>query len=507
MTSGGAPCTVAAREASLTDTTAQPPTLVLRRLAAVVLTAGLAVVAVAAVVEGRFALPAYDDYMRASRLGRGDHDLGWWRYVFAFTYLHWQGRWASCGIESAVLPVVDPTRYYPALIAAVALLNALATYAACRALTRRGPRRLAVAMTAGLLALLWAGMPSLAEAVYWFVGAVENTLPLAAAAAVLTALATVARPRPWAVAALCLAAVATTGLHELYGAMFCLALTAGTAAAFANRSPNRTAWLAVTIAAAAGLAVVVLAPGNRERLAAEVSPLGRRPARVLAQTADQLWVNVRPWLFDAKLVAATLWVAVSPALEAARVPWPSAARVPWRWVVPLTWVVAVAAGFVVPTWAFGGDMPVRTLSGNYVALVAGWLLTVYVWTRPLPSPPQTAAPTTADPPSPWQPFRTPAVAAAALLLLGASLLGVGSAFSAAEDVAHRLRPWHAAAERRYALLRRSPDRAVAVPPLPPGPFLLLSGDVVDDPADYRNRGPVAFFALRRLTLAPPAPAR
>jgi hypothetical protein len=473
----------------------RPPTTALARCAAAALAASVTVIAAAAVAVGRFALPAFDDFMRATRRGRSDHDLGWWGYVFGFTYNRWQGRWASCGIESAVLPHVDPTRLYPLLIGLVAALNAAGLYVACRGLTRNGPRRLALAMTAAGLALLWAGMPSVAEAIYWFVGAVENTLPLAAAAVLLTVLAKSGTRGP-VVAVACVGAFVTVGLHELYGAMLCLALLVGAIGAFRARSPNRLAWLAATAWAAAGLAVVLAAPGNGVRLTDEVNPLGRGPARVLLLTIDQLWINGRAWLFDAKLIAATVWVAFSPALEGARRPWPSAARVPWRWVIPVTWLLTIAIGFAVPSYAFGGEMPDRTLSGNYVVFVAGWLLSVYAWTRPLavaPAPPA------------WQKYRNPVAAAAAQLLLAAALLGVGTAFSAAEDLAHRLRPWHAAAERRYAQLRRAGGGDAVVRPLPPPPYLLLGGEVVDDPADYRNRGPVAFFRLHRLTLsaAPP----
>ena len=418
--------------------------------------------------------------MRAVRIGQTHHDLGWWGYVFGFTYHQWQGRWASCGIEAAVLPHVDMTRHYPPLVAAVAAANAACLYVVVRGLTR-------------------AGLPSLAEAVYWFVGAVENPLPIAAAAVVVTLLATTraaARLRPVTTALLAAAAFAISGLHELYGSMFCLTLLVGAAAAHRAGSDRRNAWVTVAIAAAAGLAVVVLAPGNHVRLAQDVHPQGRGPARVLLLAARQLWAAGRFWVLDPKVIAATLWVAVSPRLEAARAPWPSADRVPWRWVIPLTWATLVLVGFAVPSWAFAAEMPPRTLAGNYVVLVGGWLLSVYVWTRPLASPPR-------RPPPAWRPLRAPAVADAAALLPAASLLVTGNLFSAAEDLAHRLRPWHAAADRRFATRRRAAGTDAVVPRLPAEPYLVLDGDVVDDPAHWKNRGPVAYFRLHTLRLAPP----
>ena len=461
----------------------------IHRAAAIVLAGAVGLVFAVAVTLGAFALPAYDDFMRAVRRGGGEVDLGWWGYVF-HTYRWWQGRWASCGVEAAILPNVDPTRHYPLLIGSVAGVNAIAVYAVCRALTPGGPRRLAVGLSATALALLWAGMPSPAETIYWFVGAVENTLPLALAAVVLVSLS---RPtqNPAAIGALAAAAFVICGMHELYGAMFCIVLIVGTAAAYTGRSGSGPAWLAVTVAAVAGLLVVVLAPGNHVRLAAEGHAANRAPVRVASLAVHQMWRYGRAWLFDPKLVAATLWVAFSPTLEAARVPWPSARRVSWRWVVPATFVAVWVVGFAGPSWGFAAQMPARTLTGNYVVFVAGWLLTVYVWSRPLALPP--VVPVRAD--------RSRVVADAAALLLGGSLVCVGTMISAGEDLAQRLRPWHAAAERRFTLLRHSAGEAAVVPVLPPPPFVLLGGEIVSDPTDYRNRGPVAFFHLQRLTLA------
>ncbi len=480
--------------------TQAPPTAALRRTAAAVLTGSVAVTAAAAVAVGRFAVPAYDDFMRATRRGGTAADLGWWGYVFGFTYRRWQGRWASCGLESAVLPHVDMVRWYPLLLTALAFVNGAGAYIVCRWLTRDGPRRRSAAVTAVGLALLWAGMPSVAEAVYWFVGTVENTLPLAAGSALVVALAWDGRRLPrTAVGGLSAAAVAVVGLHEMYGAMLCIALAVGTSAAVRARSPRRAAWATVTAAAVVGLVVVVAAPGNRVRLAQEGRPTARHLGFVLRLAADEWWNNGRSWLFDPKLVAATVWVAFSPTLEAARRPWPSARRVDWRWVIPATWAALLAVGFALPSWAFGTAAPPRTLSGDYVVFVAGWLLSVYVWTRPLAVPPPAAA-------DAWRPLRSPAAADAAALLLAGSLLAVGSVRSAAEDVAHRLRPWHAAVEARFDLLRRSAGRDAVVHRLPPPPYLLLGGDVVNDPSDYRNRGPVAYFGLAHLTLVPPPAA-
>ncbi len=473
------------------------PTLVVHRCAVAALAAGVLSVYAAAAALAAFAVPVWDDFMRATRRGSTPADVGWLRYVFDVTYLHWQGRWASCGLEAAVLPHLDPTRFYLLLIGPVVALNAAALLVVCRSFARGGPWRLPAGMTAAGLALAWSTLPqkSLAECVYWFVGAVENTLPLSLGAVVLVGLTRPRRPGPAVTVVLATAAFVACGMHEMYGAMLCLALAIGTAVAFATGSDRRHAWLAVGVTAAAGLAVVVGAPGNHQRMKQEGSHHGHPVGPIVLLAVRQLWANGRAWLFDPKLIAASLWVAFSPALEAARTPWPSARRVPWWAVVPAAWLAIVAVGFAAPSWAFGADMPDRTLGGNCLVFVAGWLLCVYVWTRPLAEPP-------ADMSRSWQPFRSPVAANVAALVLGVSLVGTGNLFSAGEDLARRLRPWHARTEQRFADLRRHGGRDAVVPRLPVFPYLLLSGEVVDDPADFRNRGLVQFFNLRRLTLAP-----
>jgi len=72
-----------------------------------------------------YAEPAWDDFVRAAGPAQG----GWRHYVFGLVYFHWQGRWASCGLESAVLPCVDITRCYAVLIGAVAMVDALGAIA------------------------------------------------------------------------------------------------------------------------------------------------------------------------------------------------------------------------------------------------------------------------------------------------------------------------------------------------------------------------------------------
>ena len=190
------------------------------------------------------------------------------------------------------------------------------------------------------------------------------------------------------------------------------------------------------------------------------------------------------------MLAATVFVAFSPTLKAnSRF---VGSPLPWRWIVPGAWLAMLGLGFVLPSWAFGTDMPMRTLSANYVIFVIGWLITVQLWT------------------SQWS---RPAVAsianivfAIALLtpgdLIANSLLKPGNLATARRDYRDRLRPWHRAVEARNDQLRKARGTDALVVPLPKPPWSLLNGDVVDDPSDYHNWATVDFFHLRSIRLQP-----
>jgi hypothetical protein len=442
-----------------------------------------------------FSVPAWDDFVRAT----GPLQGGWWHYVIGLVYFHWQGRWASCGLESAVLPRLDITRLYPLLIAMVAMVDVLGAYVLCRWFTGKSSRWTSLGLTVCLLALLWAGLPSLAEAVYWFVGAVENTMVLSLAAILLVGvieLSTWSRRSPIVLAVgtvlLCAAAVVICGFHELYGAMLCLALATGTVWAFYTPSMNRFVWVMVTLSAVVGLAIVVMAPGNSHRLAVDGGSHGRHFGYDLRIAAVQVVSFIPRWLFNPRLLAASIWVALSPTLAGQhRNNSESAAAFPWRWVLFIVWLIMLAIGFFAPSWAFGTRMPPRTLSGVYIVFVVGWLVNVYVWSA-----------------SGWmKQLRlgnwSLAIRRTACAVLAITLLAIGNVPAAIHDFHDRVPAWHVAVERRFALLRNQAGEDAVVPELPTrSPTLLLSGEVSSDPQDYRNWGMVNIFKLRSLRLIP-----
>jgi hypothetical protein len=471
-----------------------------------------------------FAVMVDDDVVRAARPAQ----IGWRNYVFGFVYMHWQGRWASAGLESAVLPRVDLVRCYWALITGVAVINVAGIFVVIRYGLRMQARR-AVSMTVVAAAFLWAGLPSPAEAVYWFVGAVENTMDLSLAAIVIVATAR-ARPGFLVTAALGVSAMFVCGFHELYGAMFCCVLATGTAAAFHGRSPNRWTWLTVTICAAVGLIIVLAAPGNAARQKTDGGRHSMQLGYDLRIFLNQFKYLPRVWLMnDPRLIAATILVACTPGTSASahsvtrssgpcgrfesaespllfsgsgtvqrtvsRVSGSNAAgrvRVntipfPWKWAIPAVWLAAVAGGMFGPSLAFGGWMPARTETGVWIVFVTGWFTTVYLWTRE----------------GAW---RTPALLRYGTRIgrigLAVTLLTTGNARKAWHDYRHPLRPWHAAVEQRYAVLAAGHGRDVVVAPLPAKPELLRTNEICIDGPKIFNESWAYCFGQKSVRVDP-----
>lgn len=446
----------------------------------------LSIVGLIAIALFFFAVPVWDDLIRATR----PLELGWWGYVIDFVYKHWQGRWASCGLESFILPHVDLTRHYGLLIGGIALVDALGVYVVCRWFTPQLTRKSTLFLALGLLALLWTVMPSVGETVYWFTGAVENALVYALAALLLIALLELPPPgrqpiwqRSLMVGGLSLAVICIVGFHELYGLMLCLALTLGAFAACLNPKADRPAWIVVATGAIAGLLIVALAPGNSARFITDGGPHARQFLYDLHVTLSQVKHFVPRWLLDPRMLAASVWVIASPSLRSRRDP----SGFPWRFAIPLAWLIMLAAGFFAPSWAFGKWMPPRTISGVYIIFTIGWLVTLNLWSTQLP---------------PWLNRNRQTIRAIALLLFSISLFLPGSAYAAAHDLYHRIPAWHTAMEHRYALLRNAEGTDALVPLLPSRPWVLLDGEIDNDPVNYRNWGTVSFFHLRSIRLMP-----
>jgi hypothetical protein len=277
--------------------------------------------------------------------------------------------------------------------------------------------------------------------------------------------------------------------------MLCIALATGTLAAFWMKSENRFVWLIVLIAAVIGLGIVVLAPGNKVRMVKDGPKHARHMAEILKLTAAQFWNSSRAWIFDPKLLAASLWIAFSPRLEASRPLWTPNTK-PLRLLIPLAWLAMMAVGFFLPSFAFGNEMPPRTLSGNFIVFASGWLLIVFIWTRRLDVRDESPG------------LRGVGSSAIARIALAMALIFTGNTIDALHDLATRnVLRWRASVEARFNTLRQNPDVDLVVPPLATTSRLLYSSEIGTDPVnDFRNVHMAGFFHTRSVRILPQAVA-
>jgi hypothetical protein len=393
------------------------------------------------------------------------------------------------------------------------LVNAVGIYVVVRYFARTAPKRAVLGMTLAMLALLWAGMPSPNEEVYWFTGSVENAMVLALAAMLVVWLCRRARPGVTEIALMSLCAFVIVGFHELFGTMLLMALSAGLVIAFRCRTANRIAWLVVTISAVVGLAFVALAPGNSQRFVTDGGPHSRELLYGLRIAISQCFFYPKWWLLDPKLVAATIWVVCRGFRSRDDATALADRSVQWHmlWIGPAVWCAMLAFGFYLPSWALGAKMPMRTLSGIYVVFVGGWLINVHLWTRWLANRRSLASLS----------FSTLAVAGSfSEIMLALSLVlltttpeshrtgwqTTGHFADAIVDLQTNIVPWRNAVEDRYAFLHRSPGGDVRVPPLPSGTRLLLAGEIVTPGPVIFTKSIRAYFGVRDFHVVPPPAA-
>jgi hypothetical protein len=308
----------------------------------------VAVVALAFLV---LAVPMADDFERGSATDLVEY--------LRVQYEMWNGRWSGSGVAIALMSLLEPTRVYWAPLLLLACVHVAAARALLRTLvgSALSPRGLWLA-TFLLGVHYWASVPSPGSTLYWLSGGIENQLSLALAtllfAGMLRAPRSVARPlRVVGVIAACALAVFIPGLHELYGALLCIALAVATAIAIRVRHTRRLRWALVLSAALAGMAFVILAPGNELRLArTRADPIGLSQAVRL--TAHYAYQNALPWMLDPRLIGLSLALVAHPRVRALRPGWVDWPGVPWRLVLPAATGACLLAGFFFPCWAMGG---------------------------------------------------------------------------------------------------------------------------------------------------------
>lgn len=327
-----------------------------------------------------------DDYSRGGKVVKYGGLAG----AVTWEYHNWSGRWSGFGATALAWSIADLTdpAAYRACIVLWAILFAVSVHVfVCTVLGQKLLGRTGAVLSLSFLSLYWVGMLSPAETFYWLSGTAEQHGAAALALLIVSGILLVARrgATTQAVAAVGLMALAVvmTGMHELYGLIFCMVLVLGAALTAWKKTPGRWVWAAVALATIGGLIFVIQAPGNFER---------QKQCRVwlehwtwrqqLAYTWHFFQGHVRghlfPWLIDGRLWAATLLVLLAPGLAGVRPGWIENARIRWRFWIPAVWAAATAAMFSIPAWATGSDMPARTYNVIYLVLLIAWFLTAFV---------------------------------------------------------------------------------------------------------------------------------
>jgi hypothetical protein len=396
-----------------------------------------------------------------------------------------------------VLTHVDLTRTYGLLAAALCLLLAAGVYVFTRSVFRRSiSAPLTASLSCAFLVLFWGLHPSLGQGFYWFTGAVEYqlvvSLALGLCAALLSESLAASRGVARALFSLGLPPLAflITGMHELFATMLCIVLAGGAAVAFRLRHRNRWLWAFVLAAGVAGFCFAAAAPGNLVRTASFAADRDWLLALWLAP-----WQAIKAgtnWVCDLKLIAATVVFLIHPRIRTACPDWLNL-DVPWKRIVPLTWLALLTAGFALPTFAMGQEMPGRALGGIFLVFLLGWFLSVFLWTRDVRVP------------AGLEERDLRRVGSALLLLFSLSVLTTGNARHAIHDLTHTAPAWNRALQERYELIREGARAGVVhvtVPQAPPRPRTFFQGpaEITADWKDWKNGCMASFFDVPAVRL-------
>jgi hypothetical protein len=215
----------------------------------------------------RYAHALADDYSRGGKVAKYGGLAG----AVRWEYYNWSGRWSGFGATAlawSIADLSDPATYRLFLVA-LALFFAVGVHVfVCTVLGLPLLGRTGAVLSTSFLSLYWVGMLSPAETFYWLSGTAEQHGAAALALLIVSGILLVARRGPGAqvagAAVLMALAAVMTGMHELYGLIFCMVLVLGAALTVWKKTPGRWVWTAVARASIGGLIFVIHAPGTCE---------------------------------------------------------------------------------------------------------------------------------------------------------------------------------------------------------------------------------------------------
>lgn len=331
-------------------------------------------------------------------------------------------------------------------------------------------------------------MPKTSSGLYWMTAAFTNVLGIALVPIWLR-LAWPASPPADTVrrlarsAGACLLAVFIVGCSETTMVTFLVVVASATPALWRLGRGHAVANLTAAFVASAA---VVLAPGNRVRMA---QMRGRGELlETLLQAAGDAGASMAGWLASPIILVALL-ATVAAVFALAWRP-----RIDGRWIGAVT-VAVVSAGFVPVHWSTGGPPGARTQNTLYLAFLFGLL---------------TAAACLASRIAPARRLRRPAGAIVLLLavpLLAYALWTSPASRGARRDLASRGPAFHRAMQARYAAIEDAMargEKTLVVPAIPKAerPWTIYLGDITARPRHWSNGCYARWFGLESIVLAP-----
>ncbi len=357
------------------------------------------------------------------------------------------------------------------------------------------------------LALFLAGMPSRVEGFYWFCGAVPYLMgPLIGLAlfACLMRLSTPEQPiaastswgaRLTPLGIIFLSFLATGFVEPLTGAVLLL-LVVGAVLAHLNDPPSRRIWLLALLAAAAGTALNVSAPGNYARS----SYFAERHQFWFSVCASYEFVfhYALRWLRQPLLVVALL-AFLSASCQAV-----IAGKLRMRQAVLFCWIIwpitvfILVGGVFCHFWATGNPPPKRVSNLLYLFFLTAWFLFLACLACSM----ATSGPLR----------RIQAVLASGFLrrasaaLFVVLLLSRSSTVNAVSDLFRRAPAYHREIKQREALIRDAVARnetGLRLPPLSVRPRTLYFMDIFPNPTDTdleAHWNYAKYWGLKSITL-------
>jgi Family of unknown function (DUF6056) len=428
----------------------------------------------------RYTSPIADEMVLAGTV----RAVGVGQYL-ADMYLHWTGRWSGVGLFMLAGRYLDFRIAYGWLLAAIQLSVPISIYALLSAaFADRLARRTRAILSIGLVALHWAGEPSLKDAYYWLTGAIENHLSVSLGLFLVAGLIRIGNRKPsrWAITGLCALAAVATGMHQVYGIYLCVALLFGTVLAYRVGIAGRHAWAIAAGVAIIGLAVCTLAPGNAYRIGAE------KPHHEFwwFQSLARWWATLvlETWMMDLKLWLATLVVLCHPRAAGAVPAWLREKRGLWAMIAATATAGVIFIALLANWWTFPRPLPFRTQSAIYLLFLLGWFATAFALA---------AGPALKAPRPVW------AGMAACFAL---ALVAFGNYPIARADLnSGRAMAFHWAVRNRDRVIRdalAAGDHDLVVPPITLVPDCLLFVDVVDQSVSgpcWYNEGYCKYYRL------------